>query len=529
MTRASTPDPQPAGADSAPTARRVHRRLPLRKALPLLMAALLLSSVTIIAAVTTSALSNSLYGQLNSEVRLAAERSLSTSVATGDSQIDPSDPVPPGLTQRTQRARTISVDVRNGVLRAGYIDDSGTPTYHQLTQAQVSALLAVPVDDSRIYEVEVPGLGTYRAIAQTDSTGARIVTAVSQATVSQTIASYVFVEFLVMGIAVVSAIGIGWVLLRRALRPLEVVAATAQAVSATELSSTGVQLSARIPEEYVDSTSEVGRVAGSFNQMLTHIDEAFQIRNRSERKLRRFVADASHELRTPLASIRGYTELVLRDREHLPEHATEQLGRVKSESERMSGLVEDLLLLARLDSEPVIERRDTDLRGLLIDAIADAHAAGPDHHWQLDLDAATPLELMGDENSLRQILVNLLANARVHTPKGTNIVLGAHRVDDQAVITVRDDGPGVPPELLERIFDRFTKGDGSRTPGAGSTGLGLSIVQALVHAHDGSIRVDSVPGEGTTFTVQLPLLPQQESSDEGDPDTAPVSSIQPKP
>lgn len=502
---------------------RHWRLLPLSKTLPIMLAALLFSSVALIATVTTSALNTSLYGQLNTELSLATERARATDVAKGDAAVRPDDPVPPGLDVRTQRAHTIIVDLRQGSLRAGYIDDGETPTFHQLDSDQVAMLLKVPVDGG-FYDVPLPDLGTYRAVAINDRTGARQVVAISQEAVANTITQYMVVQMIVIALAGIGALLLGWMLMRRALHPLEVVARTAQSVAGRELATGDAALTERIPEVFVDDVTEVGRVAGSFNRMLTHIDDAFRVRRASETKLRRFVADASHELRTPLASIRGYTQLVLRDADTLPPHAAEQLGRVRSEAERMSDLVEDLLLLARLDNEPVIEREEVDLRGLLIDAVADAHAAGPNHHWQLDLDASQPLEVLGDENSLRQVLVNLLANSRTHTPAGTNVVLGAAIVGDDVRIQVRDDGQGIPEQMVDTIFDRFVKADDSRTPGQGSTGLGLSIVQALVHAHGGSVSVASTPQRfdddgrplegvhGTTFTVLLPRLqhPQQD-------------------
>ena len=247
--------------------------------------------------------------------------------------------------------------------------------------------------------------------------------------------------------------------------------------------------------------------------------------------MRQFVADASHELRTPLASIRGYTELIRREGADadLPEEATYALERVHSESVRMTALVEDLLLLARLDAGRELRREEVDLVGLLVDTVADARAAGPDHDWQLDLAVleppadATPQEaedflpepplVIGDEARLRQVVVNLLANARVHTPAGSHVTTTLAREGDTLIVRIHDDGPGIAPEVRDRLFERFARGDSSRERRTGSTGLGMSIALAIVQSHGGSIDVDSSTApedHGTTFSVRLPAAVVEE-------------------
>jgi len=268
-----------------------------------------------------------------------------------------------------------------------------------------------------------------------------------------------------------------------------------------------VALAVRVPPADADPTSEVGRVGQALNHMLGNVEAALEARQTSETKVRRFVADASHELRNPLAAIRGYAELTRRNRDEMPADAAFAMARVESEAERMSRLVEDLLLLARLDSGPAIDVAPTDLTELVINAVSDARAAGPDHSWQLDL-PAEPVVALGDRHRLHQVVVNLLANARTHTPPGTRVETGLDLRAGQAVVTVTDDGPGIPEEIASHVFERFTRADTSRVradgPSGTSTGLGLAIVAAVVEAHQGRVTVASRPGR-TTFTVFLPL------------------------
>lgn len=294
----------------------------------------------------------------------------------------------------------------------------------------------------------------------------------------------------------------------RSLRPLNRVAATAQQVSQLPLDRGEVALAVRVPPEDSDPTSEVGRVGQAINYMLNNVAGALTARQASEMKVRQFVADASHELRNPLAAIRGYAELTRRSREELPPDAVYAISRVESEAERMSYLVEDLLLLARLDSGPDLDLQPCDLTELVINAVSDARAAGPDHIWQLAL-PDEPVVALGDRHRLHQVVANLLANARTHTPAGTRVEAGIAVHEQQAVIRVIDTGPGVPPEIQDRVFERFTRADSSRVratgaPSGGSTGLGLAIVAAVVEAHHGTVHVMSRPGR-TEFVITLPL------------------------
>ena len=300
---------------------------------------------------------------------------------------------------------------------------------------------------------------------------------------------------------VVVGIGGMW-LVRRNLRPLDRVAATATRVAHLPLSEGKVDIVERVPVQDTDTRTEVGQVGAAFNEMLDHIDHALNQRQKSEERVRQFVADASHELRTPLASIRGYAELTRREQEPVPQGVTYAIGRVESEAIRMTALVDDLLLLARLDAGRPLDHETVDLTEMVVNAVSDAHAASPDHVWQLDL-PDEPVEVQGDPARLHQIVANLLGNARTHTAPGTVVRTSIVPDDGQVRLAVRDNGPGVPEELQPDVFQRFARGDTSRNRAAGSTGLGLSIVAAVAQAHGGSVSLDSEPGD-TTFTVLLP-------------------------
>ncbi len=302
------------------------------------------------------------------------------------------------------------------------------------------------------------------------------------------------------GLLVVAALGT--LIVRRSLRPLDRVAATATRVAHLPLDRGQVALAERVGPMDTDERTEVGKVGAALNEMLDHVDEALQARQESEQRVRQFVADASHELRTPLASIRGYAELTRKEPEPVPVSVAHAIGRIESEGKRMSSLVEDLLLLARLDAGRPLETDTVDLTEMLINAVSDAHAASPAHVWQLDL-PDEPIEVRGDSARLHQIVANLLANARTHTDDGTVVRTSLAQEVDRVRISVHDNGPGVPPALQDKVFARFARGDTSRNRSGGSTGLGLSIVAAVAAAHGGTVEMDSRPGD-TRFSVLLP-------------------------
>jgi two-component system OmpR family sensor kinase len=305
------------------------------------------------------------------------------------------------------------------------------------------------------------------------------------------------------GIVLVFVLG-SWIV-RRNLEPLQRVADTATRVSRMPLSSGKVALAERVDPADTDTRTEVGQVGAALNEMLDHVDEALNSRHQSEQRVRQFVADASHELRTPLASIKGYAELSRREPEEVPTSVTHAMGRIESEANRMSSLVEDLLLLARLDAGRPLEQKPVDLSMIVINAVSDAHAASPDHVWDLDL-PPEPIEVTGDTARLHQVAANLLANARTHTPAGTRVTTSIRQDGGWVRLAVQDNGPGVPAALQPNVFERFARGDDARNRVGGSTGLGLSIVAAVAKALGGRVELQSRPGD-TTFSVFLPAAP----------------------
>ena len=374
-------------------------------------------------------------------------------------------------------------------------------TVGALTTAQLAAL-----DEAELGQVprtiEIPGLGDYRVAAARQPGGGTVVAGLPMSGIDKIVDAIIglVVGTTITGLALV-ALGGQW-LIRRNLAPLQRVAHTATQVSRLELDSGHVALAQRVPAADTDPRTEVGQVGQALNNMLDNVEGALLARHESETRVRQFVADASHELRTPLASIRGYAELSRREREPVPASVAHALKRVESESLRMQGLVEDLLLLARLDAGRPLERGSVDLSLLAMDAVSDAHAAAPTHTWELDL-PDEPVEVPGDQARLHQVLANLLANARTHTPPGTRVVTSLRREGDWVRLGVADDGPGVPAALQATVFERFSRGDEARNRAGGSTGLGLSIVDAVARSHGGRVCLDSSPGR-TSFSVLLP-------------------------
>ncbi|NUO41064.1 MAG: HAMP domain-containing histidine kinase, partial [Streptomyces sp.] len=350
------------------------------------------------------------------------------------------------------------------------------------------------------HTVDLSALHDYRVLVSSGLDGDTLITGLPMEPVEATVHRLELLAGIVFGLAltVTGVVGALWV--RWSLRPLSRVAATATRVSELPLASGEVALPPRAPES--DPRSEVGQVAGAFNRMLGHVEDALTKRHASEERLRSFAADASHELRTPVASVRGHAELALLHPGPVPPEITRALERIAAESSRMGEMVDEMLLLARLDAGRPLERRPVDLTMLVLDAVTDARAAGPGHRWTLEL-PEEPVTVTGDAHRLQQVLANLLANARGHTPVGTEVTVSLETEDTWVVLTVHDDGPGVPEDIQPGVFERFTRADRRRTdaPGGGA-GLGLSIVAAVAEAHGGEVSLRSAPGS-TTFTVRL--------------------------
>ena len=441
--------------------------------------------------------------------------------------------VPPGLDAAGQSTGTLTLITAqtsaSSSEAAAYIDKDGH--YAAISKEDCRLLLSEATEDHPV-TVQLHHLGSYRVVATRDeASGSTVITGLSLEGDKALIRTQLLIE---LAVALVGALVValaGRAMVRSSLAPLERVARTAHRVASQPLERGEVSIEDRVEKADLDSSAEVGQVGGALNTLLGHVESALTARQRSETQVRQFVADASHELRTPRASIRGYTELIRREGADadLPEEATYALERVHSESVRMTALVEDLLLLARLDAGRKLRREEVDLVGLLVDTVADARAAGPDHDWRLDLavleppaDATAdeaedflpePPLVIGDEARLRQVVVNLLANARVHTPAGSHVTTTLARERDTLIVRIHDDGPGIAPDVRNRLFERFARGDSSRERRTGSTGLGMSIALAIVQSHGGSIDVDSSTApedHGTTFTVRLPAAAVEE-------------------
>jgi two-component system OmpR family sensor kinase len=415
----------------------------------------------------------------------------------------PGDPLqtnpPPFLERSGQGPGTIGavVDHRDGVITAARLNASAAP--QSLPADQAAILAALPVN-GKPYTRTLGGRD-YRLLAVVVAPeGDVIITGLPMDDVYTARYQLAGVEVGVGLVALLLAALLGALIMRTTMRPLDRVAAAAREVTELRLDRGEVELPVRVP--HADPRTEVGQVGIALNRMLRHVAAALAARQASETRVRHFVADASHELRTPLAAIRGYAELTRRVGQGVPPDVAHAMSRVESEAARMTVLVEDLLLLARLDSGRPLGAEPVDLSRLVIDAVSDAHVAGPDHRWRLDLPAES-VQVTGDPVRLYQVLANLLANARTHTPPGTTVTTSLATNTTKVVLTVVDDGPGIPTDLLPQVFDRFARGDTSRSRAAGSTGLGLAIVAAVVEAHRGSVGVDSRPGR-TALTVRLP-------------------------
>ncbi|WP_314222959.1 HAMP domain-containing sensor histidine kinase [Streptomyces zaehneri] len=508
-----------------PQKRRAGKPRTLRTRLVVVSVTLIAVICAVIGTVTTLVLRDHLYGQLDGSLKEATMR-LSGGPAGGpggkgavknDNGAADSNANAPQkqmtldefVSQGPGPQRALAAMVENGSITSGQVgekknDDNNIPRMdpEDLTEAQIKVLGSVAQDGKR-HTVEIPGLGTYRVQYINGNNGDYYV-GIPTSDVDNTINTLILVEISLTVAGLIAATLAGTVMVSVATRPLRKVASTATRVSELPLHTGEVNLSERVPEAETDPHTEVGQVGAALNRMLNHVHGALHARQESEMRVRQFVADASHELRTPLASIRGYAELTRRGREEVGPDTRHALGRIESEAGRMTFLVEDLLLLARLDAGRPLQFEQTDLVPLVIDTISDARAAGRDHVWRLEL-PDEPALVSADAARLQQVLVNLLANARTHTAPGTTVTARVQRRGPWLCVDVQDNGQGIPADLLPHVFERFARGDSARSRATGSTGLGLAIVQAVATAHGGAVTVDSVPGQ-TVFTVHLPAL-----------------------
>ena len=410
-------------------------------------------------------------------------------------------------------------------------------------------------DNWQVVAQQIPVVST-NFFGQSQKSNATLIIGVDLGDINGTISQLAGIDLIVSVIIVVGLAVVGVAIVRASLRPLSDIEKTARAIAAGDLSR-------RVPDQ--DPATEVGQLGRSLNSMLAQIETSFDARTRSEaaarrseERMRQFVADASHELRTPLTAMRGYAEYYRQlggmqdDAQHAeppesPGSATgsgpahDALGsngrltradmdrimqRVEQESARMGVLVEDMLLLARLDQQRPIEHRPVDLLTLAADAVQDARIIAPDRDITLDVGSGAAFLVLGDEVRLRQVIGNLMNNALTHTPDGTpvtvRVLAGPREPVPSVVLEVADQGPGLPQDQAEHVFERFYRADQARTRTAGGTGLGLAIVAALVAAHDGTVALKTAPGQGATFRITLPLDPeardgQMDDGDQGDP------------
>ncbi|MGC5170746.1 sensor histidine kinase [Microbacterium sp. DT81.1] len=476
----------------------------------------IVSAILVIVAVTMSAILGAvLEGRLDDQLRSAARFALSGQPPGGleGADIDAASilrasPQQPGF--------LLVIGSRLAPASGAYVEQNGSVT--ALTDTQLQDL----ADDLERRgpgpaTVQIDGVGSYLVRGSAVENSVAVV-GLPRTEVEQAIARTLTTIGLLTAGGLFVLAGATALVIRVGLRPLRAVADTATRVASMPMDHGAVSISERVPDEQADARTEIGQVGAALNTLLDHVDSSLHARQRNEERMRQFVADASHELRTPLASIRGYSELSLRalrqaqgpvpsggGQHPVFEGSESALERIQAQSIRMTRLVEDLLLLARLDEGQDLVYGSVDLTQLALEAVADARPAGPDHVWRVEV-AEEPVVIAGDASRLHQVVANLLANARTHTPAGTEVTVTVFPEGKDAVLSVHDDGPGIDPALQPELFERFARADRSRARQTGGTGLGLSIAQAIVTAHHGTVEVDSKPGD-TTFTLRLPARP----------------------
>jgi two-component system sensor histidine kinase TrcS len=403
-----------------------------------------------------------------------------------------------------QAPSTVIAVVEQGrVTDSAIFSDGGSQA---ASAATVASIEAADWSQGAPRTVRLGDLGDYRVASIAVGDGERLVSGVSLENANRTVATKtVAVVAITLAAALLTAVGTV-AIVRRALRPLRRVAATAAKAAKMPLADEDHRITARVRKADSDPDNEVGIVGETLNRLLANVDSALAARAASDRRMRRFLTDASHELRTPLAAIQGYAQLTRRESAALPETTEYALARIESESRRMTALVGDMLLLSRLDEGQGLETRRVDFSAVVTDAVNDAVVSATDHRWLADLPAES-VWVMGDQARLHQVVSNLLANAHHHTPPGVTVTTAIRvAVGDagrQVRLTVVDDGPGIDTKLIPVLFDRFVRGNRNPPDDSNSTGLGLAIVASITEAHGGTVSARS--GGGTTeFLIQLP-------------------------
>ena len=479
-------------AAPAPVPRDAIHGIPLRVRLLSVVAVLLAAALAASSLLVTALMRTYLLDRTDEELRTYGEFAAAVAYGTGGTQT-----IQPNFTVRLFRPDG------TGVLKlAEAATEAGAePAIPNLTlvDPRVTSSQPFTIDSASPDDADL----RWRAIAGVNADrDAVYVVAVPLRQMELTLASFLAYALLIGVVVLAAALGIGWYAVRRAFRPLTQIEDTAAAIAAGDLTQ-------RVPEP--TTRDEVASLSRSLNAMLAQIEQSFAVREANEEHMRQFVADASHELRTPLATVRGYAELYRQGAVRQPEDVAGAFARIESEASRMSGLVEDLLVLARVEGERPLVFDDVDLAVLAGDATQDARVLAPDRHVRLvGLEGPLgPVHVLGDEQRLRQVVTNLVSNALHHTPPGTPVEIAVgNRSDGCAALEVRDHGHGVDPAQARRVFERFYRGDPARsrrgTGGTSGTGLGLAIVAAIVSAHQGSVGVSQTPGGGATFVVELP-------------------------
>lgn len=500
----------------------------IRARLSVAIALVLVATLTLLGVVLVRTTRATLVDQIDDQVREIATRAKGKPNTPphrppGDGMRDPAvlpktvDPPEPAVNidQYLRRQVARFVYEPTGVLHeaepSGFRDDPDPrPRLPPIPSAEVDALIAA----GRIVTAPaIDGSHSYRLLVEREPDGEIAVTAAPLATVDVAVSRLVRVVLVVGLVALAAATLASWWLIRRGLRPVDRMVDTAAAIAAGDLTR-------RVPD--ANSRSELGRLGAALNEMLGQIERALRVREASEERLRRFVADAAHELRTPLTSLRGYAELYRQGALTTPEMIAGAMGRIEGESARMTRLVDDLLLLARLDRQRGLEREPVDVVALVREAAADFRVVAPDRPLSLHLEGEAMVR--GDRVRLRQIVDNLLANARTHTPPQTPVHLAVRRHGHKVEVVVADEGPGIPAEAQPKVFERFWRADPGRSRSRGGTGLGLAIVASLAQAHDGTVELASEPGRGATFTVLLPLAEPPFAPADRPPAAAPTTA-----